>query len=524
MSSIQYEITLDLKRDYHQVLVMKEGDVDSREIVATITDNGQLFDVTNHIAKFKWHKPDHKYVFNDCIIQEGKVHIECDGQMLVVGGLANVEVVLYDIDGQTVVSTMKFDVSIKESVISNKDIESTDEFGTLNDVILNNERLANSLKELEENISNAEEERTIAENDRVANEEERVNSFNVLMKEANSEVERLKEENDTASASAELAKEYSNISKSYAVGTGNLIRENDVVDNAKYYYEQARSISEGLNGALIPMGTIMFSDLQNQAKEFGYMYNIKDAFITDDTFKEGNGYAYPAGTNVYWTADSYWDCLAGNAVTGVKGNAESEYRAGNVNITPKNIGALATDGDVANNTVSFEETPELANLMSGEKLSTAFGKIAKAVKDFISHITAKATTSVLGHVKLTDSSAVTDTTGLALPATEKNASIGGTLANQISAINNNLAQLIKTTMVTASADISANSSVFMNVSLPETPSGYRHLFAFIQGGGGSIDTSQLLVGTGTTGCRVYNNLPQKQTVTIECQIVYIKNC
>lgn len=40
----------------------------------------------------------------------------------------------------------------------------------------------------------------------------------------------------------------------------------------------------------------------------------------------------------------------------------------------------------------------------------------------------KATSGVYGHVKLSDSSAVTDSTGLALPATEKNASISGTLA------------------------------------------------------------------------------------------------
>lgn len=43
----------------------------------------------------------------------------------------------------------------------------------------------------------------------------------------------------------------------------------------------------------------------------------------------------------------------------------------------------------------------------------------------------KAASGVYGHVKLSDSSAVTDSTGLALPATEKNASIEGTLANQI---------------------------------------------------------------------------------------------
>lgn len=46
----------------------------------------------------------------------------------------------------------------------------------------------------------------------------------------------------------------------------------------------------------------------------------------------------------------------------------------------------------------------------------------------------KAASGVYGHVKLSDSSAVIDSTGLALPATEKNASIEGTLANQISAI------------------------------------------------------------------------------------------
>lgn len=46
----------------------------------------------------------------------------------------------------------------------------------------------------------------------------------------------------------------------------------------------------------------------------------------------------------------------------------------------------------------------------------------------------KAASGVYGHVKLSNSSAVTDSTGLALPTTEKNASIEGTLANQISAI------------------------------------------------------------------------------------------
>ncbi len=80
---------------------------------------------------------------------------------------------------------------------------------------------------------------------------------------------------------------------------------------------------------------------------------------------------------------------------------------------------------------SFTIASSLTALVSGEAFKTMLGKIAKAVSTLIRHITTSATSKVLGHVKLTDSTAVTDSTGLALPATEKNASIEGTLANQI---------------------------------------------------------------------------------------------
>lgn len=40
------------------------------------------------------------------------------------------------------------------------------------------------------------------------------------------------------------------------------------------------------------------------------------------------------GTTVYWGADN-------NSMSGVKGNSESSYRTGQVNITPANIGAVA---------------------------------------------------------------------------------------------------------------------------------------------------------------------------------------
>lgn len=103
-----------------------------------------------------------------------------------------------------------------------------------------------------------------------------------------------------------------NLSKSYAVGNSG-VRENEDVDNAHYYYELVKTVVDGLNSGFIPMGTISFSELATAEKATGYVYNIKDDFVTDETFREGSGKSYTAGSNVYYTATGYWDCFGGAA-------------------------------------------------------------------------------------------------------------------------------------------------------------------------------------------------------------------
>ena len=104
-----------------------------------------------------------------------------------------------------------------------------------------------------------------------------------------------------------------NSSQSYAVG-GTGTRENEDVDNAKYYFNKVIDIVNGLNNAFLPMGTITFADLSTVEKVAGYVYNISDDFVTDDTFAEGQGKFYTAGTNVYYTANNEWDCLSGSSL------------------------------------------------------------------------------------------------------------------------------------------------------------------------------------------------------------------
>lgn len=147
-----------------------------------------------------------------------------------------------------------------------------------------------------------------------------------------------------ATSSANTAQQYaSNAAISASTAQNYAVAD---TDSAKYYYEQARRISESFSGALRPMGTVTFANLPAlSATTSGNMYNISDQFTTTSDFKEGAGNVIPAGANVYKTEDGKWDVLAGTPVTGVKGSAESGYRRGNVNITAENVGAVPLGGN-----------------------------------------------------------------------------------------------------------------------------------------------------------------------------------
>lgn len=128
-----------------------------------------------------------------------------------------------------------------------------------------------------------------------------VSETNAKLSEANA-----KTSETNAAASVNLAKSYS------SGGTGS--RDGEDTDNARYYYEMSKSIFNGLNSGFIPVGTISFSELSTAERATGFTYNISDDFITDETFREGSGKMYTAGTNVYYTADGYWDCFGGEAL------------------------------------------------------------------------------------------------------------------------------------------------------------------------------------------------------------------
>ena len=78
---------------------------------------------------------------------------------------------------------------------------------------------------------------------------------------------------------------------------------------------------------------------------------------------------------------------------------------------------------------AYEVSTAMSDLNSGEMITVAFGKIAKAVSTLISHVASKATNSVLGHVKLSDSTSSKSASTAGVAATPKAVKAAYDLAN-----------------------------------------------------------------------------------------------
>lgn len=170
----------------------------------------------------------------------------------------------------------------------------------------------------------------------------------------------------TAGDKATEAENYATLSKSWAVG-GTSSRQDESTTNAKYFADEAKKALQSISGQLVARGTITFEQLKTVEKQVGYMYNISNDFITDSSFMEGAGHSYAKGTNVYYTSDSKWDCLA----------APDYIKTIKVNGTP-----LVPDAGAAVDVKAYNEDnkPEIGgtNLLS-KKLTTSGGIVTGIV-------------------------------------------------------------------------------------------------------------------------------------------------
>lgn len=352
------QITTNINVDFYDkkyiMLNAKQYDSYSRWISIACYNQGSFFAISpsEHIAYIRYKKADGNVVLNICRIGNGgEVLVELTEQMLSVGGICYVDLIIVNkgnaiinvdtcevttIDGSSVLSTMAFCVNVYEAAVDNSLIESEYETNALNALL---EKANADYKEVYQlakswavgtgNIARNNDEIDNAKYYSNLSKSYAMGNTNGIR--TNEDIDNAKYYSEQSSVSADNAHNSEinasnsvNLAMSYAIG-GTGIRENEDENNAKYYCEIVKTVVNGLNSGFIPMGTITFSELATAEKATGFTYNISDDFITDETFAEGAGKSYTAGTNVYCRSDGLWDCFGGAASIAATVEEVKEY-------------------------------------------------------------------------------------------------------------------------------------------------------------------------------------------------------
>lgn len=313
-------IDVDFYNKEYILINAKQYDANSRVISITCYNQGELMRLSDsqHSAYVKYRKADGAGVLNSCRINSrGQVLVELTEQMLAANGVCHVDLVIVNkgdalvsvetgdivaIDDSAILSTMAFYVNVYESAVSNPEFESMPECDALNDLLQRAEADYSEVVKMAKSYA--------------------VGGTGVRDGENTDNAKYYYQQSRT---NASTAIDYGNLAKSYAVG-GTGTRAGEDVDNAKYYASIVRDVINSINNSLIPVGSIAFADLASAEKAVGYMYNVVDEFVTDESFVEGAGIKYNAGVNVYYTSSGLWDCLGGAATTKIETATADEVK------------------------------------------------------------------------------------------------------------------------------------------------------------------------------------------------------
>lgn len=146
-------IILDVSVSKYVAVTMKQYDKNVREIIATVTDSGKPYPISFPIKpRIKGKKSDGTFIVKDCtILENGEIKIPVIEQMTVASGISNYELMLFD-DTDKVIHTMNFIINVKESVCSDEEITSTNEFASFEEALLKVDEVASVADEVRQLI------------------------------------------------------------------------------------------------------------------------------------------------------------------------------------------------------------------------------------------------------------------------------------------------------------------------------------------------------------------------------------
>lgn len=419
------KITLDLTISRVQNVHCSQDDADSRNILITLSDNGKPYSIPSEVRiLLKISKPDNTYVYIDeddadhlFRNDDGTISIILSEQATCVSGICEAE--LQFITPKETISTRKFNIIVKKSVINDEEIESVIESNIIQKMIRHLIDFMNPHKVNKEqvglgsvpNVTTNDQTPTYEE----AEEFENISSgeklsiaFGKIQKAISSllgHINNFDNPHKTTKSQIQLGNVDNTSDVDKPVSTAQQKAIDGAYANSNKYTDQ--KIAYLINGAPETMDTLKEvadaieknkSVVEALDKSIGTKANQNELdthtgndtiHITSDERTKWNDANNKKHTHsnksvldgITSELVQKWTETSSSSVTGIKGVNEDSFRRGNVELTAENVGAVSTGGDTAENTTAFTAASARENLKSGESHATLFGKIAKWFAD-----------------------------------------------------------------------------------------------------------------------------------------------
>lgn len=218
-TGISHATSVDFsKRSVNQPVHIVQYDRSLPILAVSLYNNGQLYRLSESMnVSIRLGKPDRTFVYNKalgCDSTRTIVYFEITQQMSLFDG--EYYPVIEIMDGDKIANSSTIYLVVDRNPVQHDYIESTIEYKELVDY---RDEAVQAAETASTSAANAKQSETNAK--------------------ASEEASKLSETN--AKNSENESVKYGNLSKSYAVGTDNVVRENDAEDNAKKYCETAKS-------------------------------------------------------------------------------------------------------------------------------------------------------------------------------------------------------------------------------------------------------------------------------------------
>lgn len=419
------KITLDLTVSRVQNVHCSQDDADSRNILITLSDNGKSYSIPSEVRiLLKISKPDNTYVYIDeddvdhlFRNDDGTISIILSEQATCVPGICEAE--LQFITPKETISTRKFNIIVIKSVINDEEIESAIESNIIQKMIRHLTDFMNPHKVNKEqvglgnvpNVTTDDQTPTYEE----AEEFENISSgeklsiaFGKIQKAISSllgHINNFDNPHKTTKSQIQLGNVDNTSDVDKPVSTAQQKAIDGAYANSNKYTDQ--KIADLINGAPETMDTLNEvadaieknkSVVEALDKSIGTKANQNELdthtgndtiHITSDERTKWNDANNKKHTHsnksvldgITSELVQKWTETSSSSVTGIKGVNEDSFRRGNVVLTAKDVGAVSTGGDTAENTTAFTAASARENLKSSESHATLFGKIVKWFSD-----------------------------------------------------------------------------------------------------------------------------------------------